>query len=102
MASLVPEPMEKCAVWAASPSRTTLPSCQRALRTVRKLSHLELLVRIWWPRNSSAKISLIRPTAYSSLAPGGKSSCSVLSNPAARHTCSCISTMNVEPAAEYG
>ena len=37
MASLVPEPIEKCAVWAASPSSTTLPWCQRRLRTVGKL-----------------------------------------------------------------
>ena len=46
MASLVPEPMEKWAVCAASPTSTTFPSCQRSLRTVWKLSHLELFVRI--------------------------------------------------------
>src|SRR5919106_2568853 len=33
MASLVPEPMVKWAVWAASPSRTTLPWCQLGQRT---------------------------------------------------------------------
>ena len=63
MASLVPEPMEKCAVCAASPSSTTLPSCQRSLRTVVKFSHLELLASTSWPRSSSAKISRIRATA---------------------------------------
>ena len=37
IASLVPLPIEKCAVCAASPSRTTFPSRQRSLRTVTKL-----------------------------------------------------------------
>ena len=37
IASLVPEPIEKCAVCAASPSRTVSPSRQRSLRTVTKL-----------------------------------------------------------------
>ena len=37
IASLVPEPIEKCAVCAASPSSTTFPWRQRALRTVTKL-----------------------------------------------------------------
>ena len=43
MASLVPEPMEKCAVCAASPSRTTLPLRQFWQRSVPKLIHFELL-----------------------------------------------------------
>ena len=54
MASFVPEPIEKCAVWAASPSSTTLPRCQLALRTSRKLVHNERLVISRWPRSSSA------------------------------------------------
>src|SRR5690348_17920874 len=42
MASLVPEPMEKCAVCAASPSSTTF-SCRHVWhRTVPKLTHREL------------------------------------------------------------
>ncbi len=45
MASLVPEPMEKWAVWAASPRRTTFSCRQERLRTVVKRSHLELLGR---------------------------------------------------------
>ena len=100
IASLVPDPIEKCAVWAASPSSTTLPSYQCSLRTVVKLSHLELLVRTSWPWSSSAKISLIRSTAYWSETPGGSTSCSVRSRPARRQTSSCISTMKVEPSAE--
>ena len=102
MASLVPDPIEKCAVWAASPSSTRLPPCQRWLRTVVKLSHLELLVSTAWPPSSSAKISAIRATACSSEAPGGKTRSSVASKPARRHTSSCISTMKVEPESEYG
>jgi hypothetical protein len=37
MASLVPDPIEKCAVCAASPSRTTCSRRQNGLRTVTKL-----------------------------------------------------------------
>ena len=40
-ASLVPEPMEKCAVCAASPRSTTLSWCQRSLRTVTNWIHCE-------------------------------------------------------------
>ena len=55
MASFVPEPIEKCAVWAASPSSTTLPRCQlcvaheqeaRPQRAVASCSR--------WPCSSSA------------------------------------------------
>ncbi len=102
MASLVPDPIEKCAVCAASPSSTTLPSYQRSLRTVVKFSQRELLVRTRWPASSAAKISAIRPTAYSSDSPGPNSRPAVRSKPARRHTSSCISTMKVEPSAEYG
>ena len=45
MASLVPEPIEKWAVWAASPSSTMLSWNQRSLRTVVKLTQRELLAR---------------------------------------------------------
>ena len=37
IASLVPDPIEKCAVCAASPSSTTFPRRQNGLRTVTKL-----------------------------------------------------------------
>ena len=53
MASFVPDPIEKCAVWAASPSSTTLPRCQLSLRTSRKLVHSERLVMRRWPFSSS-------------------------------------------------
>ena len=43
MASLVPEPIEKWAVCAASPSRTTLSWTHDSLRTVVKLIQRELL-----------------------------------------------------------
>ena len=49
MASLVPEPIEKCAVCAASPSRTTLPCRQVWQRTVVKEVHRELLATRPWP-----------------------------------------------------
>lgn len=55
-ASLVPEPMEKWAVWAASPMRTVLPCDQWALTTVRKVSQEELLDRSGRPPRASAKI----------------------------------------------
>jgi len=54
MASLVPEPMEKCAVALASPISTMLSFTQRALRTVGKLRQIDRLVMSLWPCNSSA------------------------------------------------
>ena len=55
MASLVPEPTEKCAVWAASPSSTTLSQCQRAFRTVGKRRQMDRLASRRCPCSSSAK-----------------------------------------------
>ncbi len=54
MASLVPEPIEKCAVWAASPTSTTLPCDQCGTRTVTKLIHLELLASSGRPCSASS------------------------------------------------
>ncbi len=45
IASLVPEPIEKCAVALASPSSTMLSLTQRLLRIIGKLRHIERLVR---------------------------------------------------------
>ena len=45
IASLVPEPIEKCAVALASPSSTILSLTQRLLRIIGKLRHIERLVR---------------------------------------------------------
>ena len=54
IASLVPEPMEKCAVALASPSSTTLPAVQRSHLMVGKLRQIERLVMSRWPCSSSA------------------------------------------------
>ena len=43
IASFVPEPIEKCAVCAASPSSTTFSWCQCSLRTVGKFSQLRVV-----------------------------------------------------------
>ncbi len=102
MASLVPEPMEKCAVWAASPRITTLPRSparQVSLRTVVKEIHRELLAITSWPSRMSAHSSRTRAIASSSFSPGAHCRSSVASNPAARQTSSCISRMKVEPVA---
>src|SRR5947199_3716983 len=55
MASLVPDPMEKCAVCAASPISTVFPWCQLVLRTKGKLSQIDRLESSRWPARSSAK-----------------------------------------------
>ena len=44
IASLVPEPMEKCAVALASPMSTTLSATHRSQRMVGKLRQIERLV----------------------------------------------------------
>ncbi len=67
MASLVPEPIEKCAVCAASPISTTLPWRQVSLRTVRKLSQLELFANTRWPSRRSANSSRTSAIDVSSL-----------------------------------
>ena len=54
MASLVPEPIEKCAVALASPIRTVLSAVQRSQRMVGKLRQIERLVISLWPSSSSA------------------------------------------------
>lgn len=92
-ASLVPEPMEKCAVCAASPSSTVLPYDQCALTTVRNTVQEELLLRSGRLPRASAKILAQRSTD-----PCSSSS----SNPAARQTSSRISTMTVEESVENG
>ena len=44
IASFVPEPIEKCAVCAASPISTTFPACQDAQRSVGKARQIERFV----------------------------------------------------------
>ncbi len=69
MASLVPEPMEKCAVALASPRRTTLPLVQRAQRIIGKRRQWEGLVRSRWPASSSRNTpSMKRAESASSMA----------------------------------
>ncbi len=86
MASLVPLPMEKWAVWAASPTSTMFWWCQRSQRTVGKVRQTERLVRSGWPARKSAKRSWQKATVSSSPAS---------SSPAARQTSSRHSTMKV-------
>ncbi len=99
MASLVPEPMEKWAVWAASPRRTMLPCRQVRLRTVVKRSHLELFGRRRWPSRWPARSSSQRRMLSSSLVPGGWSRLAYSSKPARRQAPSSSSTMKVERVA---
>ena len=60
IASLVPEPIEKCAVALASPSSTMLSLTQRLLRIIGKLRHIERLVSSGCPSRNQPKISAIR------------------------------------------
>ena len=71
IASFVPEPIEKWAVWAASPTSTTLSELQWRLRTVVKLIHLELLAISSWPSSASANSSRQNSIERRSEAPGG-------------------------------
>ena len=57
IASLVPEPIEKCAVALASPRSTMLPRTQRLLRIIGKLRHIERLISSGWPSRNQPKIS---------------------------------------------
>ncbi len=51
----VPEPMEKCAVWAASPTRTRLPADQRALVIRGNWRQIDRLAISGCPSSSRAK-----------------------------------------------
>ena len=93
MASLVPEPIEKWAVWAASPTSTTLPDDQRGARTVTKLIHLELLAISGRPSSASANSCEHQAIERSSLRPGGRAPAP--SRPAARQQSTWVSTMKV-------
>ena len=98
IASLVPEPIEKCAVCAASPSSTTLPWRQRSLRTVVKLIHRELLASTSCPSSTSANSS--RDPLDRRLVGLARRERPVGERRRSRprsHTSSCISTMNVLP-----
>ena len=93
MARRVPEPTEKCAVWAASPTSTTLSADQRAFATVGKRRHSDRLQISSWPSSTSAK-RRDRKRAVSSSP--------TRSMPARRQVPLVASTMKVEfPAASY-
>ena len=92
IASLVPEPTEKCAVWAASPSSTTFPECQRAFRTVGNRRQMERLARRRWPWSSSSKSCSRYATVPRS---------SISSRPLALQVSSLASTMKVERPGAY-
>src|ERR1700733_11466151 len=96
MASLVPDPIEKCAVCAASPNKTTRSERHERFRTVTKLIHLELLANTDRPCNADANVSRQNWTPASSETPGAREPAGTESNPARRQTSSPISTMNVD------
>src|SRR5512140_3374248 len=82
IASFVPDPIEKCAVCAASPSSTTFPEHQRRLRTVTNPSHLELFASSGRPPSSSANNDEQNSTDATSLTPGGNAAEPGRSSPA--------------------
>ena len=104
MASLVPEPMEKCAVCAASPSSTTFRCRQVPHRTVVNVVHRELFANSSCPPSTSAHRPRIISIDASSLCPGGSPAARSAGgpNPARRHTSSCISRMKVLARSLYG
>ena len=93
IASLVPEPIEKCAVCAASPSRTTLPVCHRSHLTRTNESQGcarwcgGRLASSGWPPSHGANIA-----SHAAIVP----SMSSRSQPALRHDSGSHSTMNAD------
>jgi hypothetical protein len=93
IASFVPEPIEKCAVWAASPTSTMFSWCQHSFRTVGNARQTERLMSSSWPSRWSAKSTAMYATVSSSV---------VWSSPARRQVSSWHSTMNVLCASSKG
>ncbi len=92
IASFVPEPIEKCAVCAASPISTRLPWCQRLQSTRWKLSQAE-------PRRWAALLMSRWPSRYFANSFSQKAiDCSwfAASRPCARQVSSRVSTITVE------
>ena len=102
IASLVPEPIEKCAVCAASPSSTTLSCTQCSLRMVVKLIQRELFAITSCPSSTSANSSRILSIDFWSDSPGAQARSAYSPNPAASQTADVISTMKVLPVASNG
>src|SRR6266849_3317724 len=86
IASLVPEPIEKCAVALASPTSTTRSMTQVALRMLGKLRHSERLAMSLCPSSSSAKM---RSSARS------KCGSSILSKPQRSQVSALVSMIQV-------
>ncbi len=96
IASLVPEPMEKWAVWTASPISTTgtarssaagaTSALQRSQATVGKVRQIERLATRGWPARKSPKTSSQNATVRASPAS---------TRPAARQVASAHSTIQV-------
>ena len=87
IASRVPDPTEKCAVWAASPTSTTFPADQRAFAIVGNRRHSDLLHISGCPSSSSSKSRARKRAVSSSLA---------ASIPALRQVSSVASAMKVD------
>ena len=85
-ASRVPDPMEKCAVCAASPRMARLPLIQRSHHSRGNTRQLDLLVINGVPCSVSLKISAHSAALSASLIP---------SNPAASNAARPHSTINV-------
>ena len=92
-ASLVPEPIEKCAVCAASPTSTVAPVLQSPQRTSLNASHTERLESRPRPPSTSANSDSQKARLSAS---------SSASSPARRQVSSRISTMKVLVPASKG
>src|SRR5215213_4418360 len=86
IASLVPDPIEKCAVCAASPSSTVAPALQSRQRSSLKASHTERFDSSSCPSSTPANSS--RQNARLSCSDNS-------SSPARCHVSARVSTMNV-------
>src|SRR5260370_1196113 len=86
IASFVPEPIEKCAVCKASPSKTTFSKDHRPFFTNTKLIHFELFESNRQPSRSFAKKAPRNSRVCSSV---------ISTNPAFSHVRGSHSTINV-------
>ena len=101
-ASLVPDPMEKCAVCAASPTSATFPATQCSLRTTPKESQPELFPTKPCPSSRPAKTSSQNCIDRSSFSPGLRGTAANSARPARRQVSSSVSTMKVERSPSNG
>ena len=92
IASLVPEPIEKCAVALASPTSTALSFTQVLLVMVGKLRQSERLAISAWPSSSSANTRSSTGSISVSLS---------LSKPKLRQVSSSVSITQVERSGSY-